>query len=167
MDRCLDGVTYEEWLLELEKREDIEYLNQINRCQSKTFFVVRENDNRIVGMINVRYSISAEKLKSGWTHIGYGIRPTERRKGYAKIALYLALLEEQKLGEVRILLDCTVDNIGSNRTILSLGGELEKTELDEYDNTMTNYYWINVNDSIEKNYERYKNYIKCCSKINR
>lgn len=167
MDRCLDGVTYEEWLLELEKKEDIEYLNQINRCQSKTFFLVRENDNRIVGMINIRYNIPTEKLKLGWSHIGYGIRPTERRKGYAKIALYLALLEEQKLGEVRVLLDCTVDNISSNRTILSLGGDLEKTELDEYDNTMTNYYWINVNDSIEKNYQHYNNYIKCCSKINR
>ena len=60
---------------------------------------------------------------------------------------------------------CTVDNIGSNKTILSLGGELEKTEFDNYDNTMTNYYWINVNDAIEKNYERYKNYIKFDSKI--
>ena len=118
-------------------------------------------------MINVRYNVSTEKLKNGWSHIGYGIRPTERRKGYAKIALYLGLLEEQKLGEERILLDCTVENIGPNKTILSLGGELEKTELDEYDNTMTNYYWINVNDSIEKYYEYYKDYIKYCSKINR
>lgn len=165
MDRCLEGLTYEEWLLELEKKEDIEYLKQINRCQSKTFFVVREIDSRIVGMINVRYNISDDKLKTWASHIGYGIRPTERRKGYAKTALYLGLIEEQKLGEERILLDCTVDNIGSNKTILSLGGELEKTELDEYDNKMTNYYWINVNDSIEKYYENYKNYIKCDSKI--
>lgn len=38
MDMCLDGSTYEEWLLELERREDIEYVNKINRCLSKTFF---------------------------------------------------------------------------------------------------------------------------------
>ncbi len=165
MDECLNKMTYEEWLLELEKRKNIEYLNQINRCQSKTFFVVRENDNRIVGMINIRYNISDDKLKTWASHIGYGIRPTERRKGYAKIALYLGLLEEQTLGEEKVLLECTVDNIGSNKTILSLGGELEKTELDKYDNTMTNYYWINVNDSIEKYYECYKNQINRDSKL--
>lgn len=160
MDNCLDGMTYEEWLLELERRKDIEYLNRINRCQSKTFFVVRESDNKIVGMINVRYHISEDKLKTWASHIGYGIRPTERRKGYAKIALYLGLLEEQKLGEDRILLLCDVDNIGSNKTILSLGGELEKTKLDAYDDTMTNYYWINVSDAIEKNSKYYQDYIK-------
>lgn len=53
----------------------------------------------------------------------------------------------------------------SNKTIVSLGGELEKTELDKYDNTMTNYYWINVNDSMEKYYEQYKPYIKFDFKI--
>lgn len=160
MDRCLEGITYEEWLLELEKSENIEYSNRMNRCPSKTFFVVRENDNRIVGMINIRYNISKEKLETWASHIGYGIRPTERQKGYAKIALYLGLLEEQKIGEERILLKCDVDNIGSNRTILALGGKLEKTEPSEYDSTMINYYWINVNDSTRKYYEHYKIYIK-------
>lgn len=160
MDECLDALTYEEWLNELEKRKDIEYLNNLNRCQSKTFFVIRDSDDKLVGMINVRYNISEDKLNTWASHIGYGIRPTERRKGYAKIALYLALLEEQKLGEQKVLLECTVDNIGSNKTIISLGGELEKTEIDEYDNMMTNYYWINVNSSIEKNCKFYSEYIQ-------
>lgn len=160
MDMCLKGMTYEEWLLELKKREDIEYVKRINRCLSKTFFVVRENDNRIVGMINIRYNISNEMLKRGSSHIGYGIRPAERKKGYAKIALYLGLLEEQKLGEKNILLDCTVDNIGSNKTIQALGGILEKTGFDSNDNTMTNYYWINVNDSLKKYAKQYENKIE-------
>lgn len=167
MDRCLNELTYEEWLLELERRNDIEYLNQINRCQSKTFFVVRENDNKIIGMINIRYNISDDKLKTWASHIGYGIRPTERKKGYAKIALYLGLLEFKKIGEKRILLVCNIDNIGSNKTILSLGGKLEKTELDKYDNIITNYYWINVDSSIEKYYESYKIYIKYDPKISK
>lgn len=161
MDMCLlNGATYEEWLLELEKRKNIEYVKQINRCLSRTFFVVRENDNKIVGMINIRYNISNEMLKMGASHIGYGIRPTERRKGYAKIALYLGLLEEQKLGEENILLDCTVDNIGSNKTIQALGGKLEKTAWDSNDNTMTNYYWINVNNSLKKYAKQYDNKIE-------
>ena len=160
MDMCLKGMTYEEWLVELKNREDIEYVKRINRCLSKTFFVVRENDNRIVGMINIRYNISEEMFKRGSSHIGYGIRPTERRKGYAKIALYLGLLEEQRLGEENVLLDCTVDNIGSNKTIQALGGVLEKTEFDSNDNTMTNYYWINVNDSLKKYAKQYENKIE-------
>lgn len=160
IDRYLEGMTYEEWLLELEKRKKVEYVKQINRCLSKTFIVVRENDDKVIGMINIRYNISNEMLKNGASHIGYGIRPTEREKGYAKIALYLALLEEQKLGEENVLLECTVGNIGSNRTIQALGGKLEKTELDSYDNTMTNYYWINVNDSVKNYFKQYENKIK-------
>lgn len=156
MDRCLEGSTYEEWLMELEKRKDSEYLNRINRLPSKTFFVVRDIDNRIVGMINVRYDIPREKLEDWASHIGYGIRPTERRKGYAKIALYLGLLEEQKFGEKRVLLTVVVDNVGSNKTIQALSGELEKIEPDKYDNEMTCYYWINVDEAIEKYREIYE-----------
>lgn len=69
--------------------------------------------------------------------------------------MYLGILEEQKLGEEKILLNCTVDNIGSNKTILALGGILQKTELDKSDNTMTNYYCINVNDSMIKYFKQY------------
>ena len=162
MDMCLGDASYEDWLLEIERRKNIEYVSKINRCPSKTFFVVRENDDRIVGMINVRYNISSELINRGASHIGYGIRPTERKKGYAKTALYLGLLEEQKLGETNILLDCTVDNIASNKVIQSLGGKIEKTEIDLNDNALTNYYWINVNDTLRKYFKEYKS--KICSK---
>ena len=167
MEKCLEDITYEEWLLELEKKKTKENLNNFNKCPSKTFFLIRENDNKIVGMVNIRYNITEEQLKTWASHIGYGIRPTERQKGYSKIALYLGLLEEQKIKEDKVLLICDVDNIGSNKTILSLGGVLEKTKIYEYDNKLTNYYSLNVNDSIEKYCEYYKDYIKCCSKINK
>ena len=159
MDKCLDGWTYEECLIEMQKRKDKDYAYSINRCPSKTFFFIRKNDNKIIGMINIRYDISQELLKKGASHIGYSIRPTERKKGYNKIQLYLGLLEEQKVGEKRILLDCTVDNIGSNKSIISLGGILEKTEIDENDNKLTNYYWIDVDKAISENLEVYSDSI--------
>ncbi|HBA38039.1 MAG TPA: GNAT family N-acetyltransferase [Firmicutes bacterium] len=159
MDRCLKGMSYEEWLEELERRKDREYLEKIGRCFSKTFFLIRESDNRIVGMINVRYNLSEKRLAEGSTHIGYGIRPSERSKGYNKINLYLGLLEEQKLGEKKLILDCTVDNVASNKTILALGGKLIKTELDSYDNTMTNFYVIDTDKSIENYSSLYKKFI--------
>ena len=155
MDKCLDGWTYEEFLIEMEKRKDKDYAYSINHCPSKTFFLIRKNDNKIIGMINIRYDISQELLEKGASHIGYSIRPTERQKGYNKIQLYLGLLEIQKMGEKKILLECTVDNIGSNKSIISLGGILEKTELDKYDNEMTNYYWIDVEKSINENSKIY------------
>lgn len=159
LENCLDNCTYEEWLLELERKKDKEYVDSINRCTSKTFFVVRESDNRIVGMINLRYNIRGYLLNTWASHIGYGIRPTERQKGYGKIALYLGLIEEQKLGESDVLLECVTSNIGSNKVILALGGKLEKSEVDPYDNEMTNYYWINVNEAINEYSKYYEKYI--------
>ena len=159
MDRCLNGWSYEEFLFENEKRKDKKYAYSINRCPSKTFFFIRQSDNKIIGMINIRYDITEELLEKGASHIGYSVRPTERQKGYNKIQLFLGLLEQQKLGEKRVLLDCTVDNIGSNKSIRALGGVLEKTALDENDNTMTNYYWIDVDKSISENLSLYKDLV--------
>lgn len=83
-----------------------------------TYFTVRESDNRIVGMVNFRFYLKGKLLKIGG-HIGYGIRPTERRKGLAKIQLYLTLLVAQKIGLDKVMIDCTDKNIGSkkNRSI--------------------------------------------------
>ena len=146
-------------MIETEKRKDKNYAYSINRCPSKTFFFIRQNDNKIIGMTNIRYDITDDLLKSGASHIGYSIRPSERQKGYNKIQLYLGLLEEQKIGEKELLLECTVDNEASNKTILALGGILEKTAIDKNDNTMTNYYLIDVEKSISDNHSKYNNYI--------
>lgn len=48
------------------------------------------------------------------------------------------------------MLDCDVKNLGSDKTILALGGILERTEVDPYDGILTNVYWINVDESIKK-----------------
>ena len=154
MDRFLKESTYEQWLEELEKKEDQQYMDSVGWAPSLTYFFIRKNDNKIIGMINVRYNVTDKIIAKGGSHIGYGIRPTERRKGYNKINLYLGLLEEQRLGEKKVLLNCITDNIGSNKTIIALGGNLEKTEIDNWDNELTNYYWIDVNKSIDK----YKNF---------
>ena len=159
MDRCLNDWTYEKWLEELEKKTNHENMDSIGWAPSITFFLIRENDNKIIGMINIRYNVTEEIISKGGSHIGYGIRPTERRKGYNKINLYLGLLEEKKLGEKTVLLECTADNIGSNKTIIALGGDLEKSEIDEWDNLLTNYYWIDVNNSIDKYSDIYEPYV--------
>ena len=166
MDRCLKDWTYEQWLEELENKKNQEYMAKVGWAPSFTYFLIRENDNKIIGMTNLRYNITNDLLEKGASHIGYGIRPTERRKGYNKINLYLGLLEEQRLGEKKVLLDCLADNIGSNKTITALGGILEKSEVDDWDNELTNYYWIDVDKSIDEYKNSYEQFISQTNKKN-
>ena len=158
LDKIYDGYTFEEALERCLNMKNEWYAKSINRVPGKTFLLIRKDDNKIVGTINIRWNLSEKMLKFGG-HIGYGIRPTERRKGYNKIQLYLVLLEAQKLNLDKVMLDCSVHNLGSDKTIKALGGILERCELDEADNTMTNVYWINVDESIKKYKNEYSKYM--------
>lgn len=76
-----------------------------------------------------------------------------------KINLYLGLIEAQKLGLDKVMLDCDVKNLGSDKTILALGGILERTEVDPNDGILTNVYWIKVDESIKKYKETFNDKI--------
>ncbi|MCI6899641.1 GNAT family N-acetyltransferase [Intestinibacter sp.] len=158
LDKIIEGYTFEQALERCLSMEDANYAKKINRCQSKTFLLIRENDNRIVGTINVRWNLT-EAMKRFGGNIGYGIRPTERRKGYNKINLYLGMQEAQKLGLDRVMLDCDVNNLGSDRTLKALGGVLERTEVNPEDNILTNVYWFDVDNCLEKYKDTYKPFI--------
>ena len=158
LDKIYYGYTFEEALDRCLKMEDEEYAKSVGRCQSRTFLLIRENDNKIVGTINVRSNLNEAMLRFGG-HIGYGIRPTERRKGYNKINLYLGMLEAKKVGLEKVMLDCDVNNLGSDKTLKALGGKLERTEVDPSDGILTNVYWFNVDETIEKYKNVYEPYI--------
>lgn len=139
-DHVLEGETYEECMDRYYKIQDNEYAKSIDRCPGKTYFLIRKNDNKLIGMINIRHHLSPKMLVHGG-HIGYGIRPTERRKGYNKINLYLGLLKAlEEFNLDKVMLDCDVKNLGSDKTIQALGGVLERTDIDDYDGALTNVY---------------------------
>lgn len=121
-------------------------------------FIIRKSDNRIIGSINVRWNLT-EEMKQFGGNIGYGIRPTERRKGYNKINLYLGLIEVQKLGLDKVMLVCEINNLGSSRTMQSLGGMLERIEVDPYDGLLTSVYWFNADETIERYNDIFKDNI--------
>ena len=158
LDKIYDGYTFEQALDRCLKMEDEEYAKSVGRCQGKTFLLIRESDNKIVGTINVRWNLSEEMLQFGG-HIGYGIRPTERRKGYNKINLYLGMIEAKKVGLEKVMLDCDVNNLGSDKTLKALGGKLERTEIDPSDGILNNVYWFDVNETLEKYKDIYEPYI--------
>lgn len=150
---------YEGWL------ELLEQISNPETCPKKyvpgnEYFLIKEDEDKIIGMINIRHSLNEYLLNYGG-HIGYGTRPTERRKGYNKISLYLGLLKSKDLGLDKVLITATDENPGSYKTILALGGILEnKIPDDEDENILLGRYWIDVNKSIEDNYNIYKDYIK-------
>lgn len=151
---CLKGLTYEAWLDDVIKCQEKSYAEAKKIVPSTTYFTIRESDNKIVGMVNFRHYLN-DYLKNFGGHIGYGVRPTERRKGYAKIQLYLTLLEAQKMGIDRVMADCVNTNEGSEKTIQALGGIFDRAVYEENKQVTLNNYWIDVNESVEKYKDKY------------
>lgn len=151
-------IDYEKWLYKMELLKDSKTCPN-NMCIGREYFLIRESDNKLVGMINLRWNLN-EWMQQFGGHIGYGIRPTERRKGYNKISLYLCLLKAKEFGIDRVLLTADDNNQGSVKTIKALGGILENKILNYNDeNILMGRYWINVDESIEKYKDEYENYI--------
>jgi predicted acetyltransferase len=78
----------------------------------------------IFGAISIRHCLT-EDLENYGEHIGYGIRPSERNKGYATLMLKLALEKAKELNIDKVLIHCGDDNIVSSKVIAKNGGCLE------------------------------------------
>lgn len=105
-----------------------------------TFFCLDTDRNIFVGAVNIRHFLNERLLFSGG-HIGDGIRPSERGKGYGTKMVALALEECDRLGIREVLMCCNRDNIASARTIVKNGGILEN-EVTTEDGTVIQRYWI-------------------------
>lgn len=120
--------------LEIKKEQD-------GRVPDSTFFCLDMDRNIFVGAINIRHYLNEELLYTGG-HIGDGIRPGERRKGYATAMIGLGLEECRKLGITKVLMTCDKDNIGSARSIMNNGGILENEVME--DGVLEQRYWITL-----------------------
>ena len=145
---------YDGWLENLESIRNIK--DDTNSVPSETFMLIRESDNKLIGMTNIRLKLN-DKLQTRGGHIGYGVRPTERRKGYNSYQFYLALEFCKEKGIDRVLMTCDKKNIDSAKTIENNGGILENEIPDSKDSSITvQRYWIDVDDTINKLRKKYK-----------
>ena len=106
-----------------------------------TLFCLDMDRNIFVGAVNIRHYLTEEMLLHVG-HIGDGVRPSERRKGYATAMIGLALEEAKKLGINRVLMVCDKTNIGSAKSIMNNGGILEN-EI-EAGGVVDQRYWIDL-----------------------
>lgn len=106
-----------------------------------TLWLINEED-KIVGAANIRHRLNQKLLNSGG-HIGYGIRPSHRRKGYATILLSLALQHAEKLGLDKVLIVCDKGNIGSERTISKNRGQFESEYVEDNGNIIKRF-WVQL-----------------------
>lgn len=98
-----------------------------NWVSATQYAYVRQQDQKILGMIQIRHYFNGYLEKYGG-HIGYSVCPSERRKGYAKRMLKEALPLCQELGLKKVLITCLEENAGSEKTILANGGIYESAE---------------------------------------
>ena len=123
LERYLIESTYEYWLKKVLSDIDIANVPE-SRVPGLTYFYVREEDDKIIGMINIRLALN-EFLRTEGGHIGYSIRPTERRKHYATEMLRAALKVCDVIGIKEVLVSCDKDNIASAGVIKNCGGILK------------------------------------------
>ena len=148
--------TYEEWI-DFDNRLSKKYGE--NYVPSEVYLAIRKNDNKLVGMIDIRKGLT-DFLYNYGGNIGYSVIPNERRKGYATEMLKQILPKCKAININRVLLTCDKKNIGSSKTILKNSGVLENEVIDKVGLSKSGTiqrYWI----SLKKRYAgRYKDRAK-------
>lgn len=130
------GLTYDAWRNEAERLEKEAPQGMVT---AHVWFLMSED--RILGAISLRHTLN-DYLKGVGGHIGYGVRPTERGKGYADLMLKKVLAIAGERGMKRVLITCNQGNIGSEKVIIRNGGKLENVIEDG--NEMVARYWIDL-----------------------
>ncbi|WP_423219421.1 GNAT family N-acetyltransferase [Clostridium sulfidigenes] len=134
-----DSMSFKELVNKWEEYES-ERMYEKGLVPSSMYFLMDE-DKKIYGAIDIRHELNDYLLRYGG-HIGYGIRPSQRRKGYASQMLTLALPIVKELGISKALITCDKNNTGSAKTIMNNGGILENEVING--DEITQRYWIEL-----------------------
>ena len=111
------------------------------RVPYTTFWL--SSGRRLVGRSSIRHRLTPDLAYEGG-HIGYDIRPSERRRGYGTLILRLTLEKARGLGLSRVLLTCDTGNVASARIIEKNGGRPQDQAVSRRSGGLITRYWIEL-----------------------
>lgn len=127
------------------------YFDYISVYEPNLYYLINdEKPDYIIGYGSIEDSTVLNYHKSylNTGNIGYGIRTTERNKGYGTLLLKLLLLECEKFGMHEVCVSCLNENIASSEVIKNNKGKLEKEFFDEDTGKYGLKYWIKLHPKI-------------------
>jgi predicted acetyltransferase len=119
-----------------------------DKVPQSTYWLVSDS-GRVVGIVRIRHRLNEPLLQYGG-HIGYYVRPSERGKGYGKMALRLGLEQLRRLGVTRALLTVNPTNTLSKRVVLANGGIQDRQGADPVSGEIVDRYWIELSQTMPK-----------------
>ena len=129
---------YTEWVAKIKNNA----LSGDEQWGKSLLFLCFDGD-RLIGLLSIRYELP-ELLSEKYGDIGYGVRPSERNKGYATAMLEYALSVCKEKGMEKVIVGCYKDNPASAATIKKNGGTLI-TENENYkEGRISQYYLIRL-----------------------
>jgi len=136
--------------LGLQASEFADWVEKIQRNASagdeqwgKSLLYLCFNNSKLIGLLSIRYELS-ESLTKKYGDIGYGVRPSERNKGYATTMLCYALSVCKEKGMDKVVLGCYKDNLASAATIKRNGGVLMEENDNYNEGKISQYYLIEL-----------------------
>jgi len=118
-----------------------------DKVPQSTYWLVSDSEG-VVGIVRVRHRLNEQLLQYGG-HIGYYVRPSERGKGYGRLALRLGLERLRRLGVDRALLTVNPTNILSQRVVLANGGVQDRQGADPISGEIVDRYWIDLEREVD------------------
>ncbi len=129
---------YSEWVEKIHRNATLG-----DEAWGKSLLYLCLEGEKLVGLLSIRYSLP-EALTKELGDIGFGVRPTERRKGYATAMLRYALSVCKEKGMSQVLLGCYKDNAASRATILKNGGVLVDENCNYNEERISQYFAIQL-----------------------
>ena len=111
-----------------------------NHEWGKSLLYLCLDEGKLIGLLQIRYELPKDYSEK-YGDIGYGVRPSERGKGYATAMLRYALSVCRQKGMKQAVLGCYWDNLASAATIKKNGGALF-TENDNYTKGKISQYYL-------------------------
>lgn len=146
------------WVLKLPYKSEEEFLDMLktikNRSEgnindenppSDTYWIYNKTEDKLIGAVNIR-KFDENHKPDIWGHIGYGIRPSERRKGYATEVLKMAKAICRNMGLDKIFLACYEWNKGSEKVMINNNGILKNTIIKEGSGDIIKQYEFYLNE---------------------